>query len=129
MLARAQGHNFKFQRNQRLKIEEGTTCWQLEQMSHSCPPAPPFLLAFHSHAWQFAALIAPLSLQCLQPMPNKCACGADATVSVAELGEALQDAAVAMYPRCPTICTTCFHIILKSALRAPEPMLSALLKT
>ena len=30
MLARAQGHNFKFQRNQRLKIEEGTTCWQLD---------------------------------------------------------------------------------------------------
>ena len=55
-------------------------------------------------------------------MPNKCVCGADATVSVAELGDALQRAAVAMYPRCPTIRTTCFHIILKSALPAPEPM-------
>ena len=43
MLARAQGHNFKFQRNRRLKIEEGTTCWQLAQMSHSYPPA---LLSF-----------------------------------------------------------------------------------
>ena len=40
MLARAQGHNFKFQWNRRLKIEEGTTCWQLEQMSHSYPLAP-----------------------------------------------------------------------------------------
>ena len=57
-------------------------------------------------------------------MPNKCVCGADATVSVAELGDALQRAAVAMYPRCPTICTTCFHIILKSALPAPEATLS-----
>ena len=44
------------------------------------PPCPPFLLAFHTHASQFAALIAPLSLQCLQPMPNKCVCGANATV-------------------------------------------------
>ena len=70
---------------------------------------------------QFAALTAPLSLQCLQPMPNKCVCGAGATVPVAELGDTLQRAAVAMYPRCPTICTTCFHIILKSALSAPEP--------
>ena len=50
-------------------------------------------------------------------MPNKCVCGADATVSVAELGDALQRAAVA------TICTTCFHIILKGALPA-EPTLS-----
>ena len=57
-------------------------------------------------------------------MPNKCVCGADATVSVAELGDALQRAGVAMYPRCPTICTTCFHIILKSALPPPEPTLS-----
>ena len=44
------------------------------------PPWPPFLLAFHTHASQFAALIAPLSLQCLQPMPNNCVCEADATV-------------------------------------------------
>ena len=44
------------------------------------PPCLPFLLAFHTSASQFAALIAPLSLQCLQPMPNKCVCGADATV-------------------------------------------------
>ena len=43
---------------------------------------------------------------------------------MAELGDALQRAAVAMCPRCPTICTTCFHIILKSALPAPEPTLS-----
>ena len=56
-------------------------------------------------------------------MPDKCVCGADATVSVAELGDALQRAAVAMYPRCPTICTTCFHIILKGTLPA-EPTLS-----
>ena len=55
-------------------------------------------------------------------MPNKCVCGADATVSVAKLGDTLQRAAVAMYPRCPTICTTCFHIILKGALPAPEPL-------
>ena len=46
MLARAQGHNFKFQRNRCLKIEEGTTCWQLEQMSHSYPPAPLSFLPF-----------------------------------------------------------------------------------
>ena len=56
-------------------------------------------------------------------MPDKCVCGADATVSVAELGDALQRAAVAMYPRCPTICTTCFHIILKGP-RPAEPTLS-----
>ena len=49
MLAKAQGYNFKFQRNRRLKINEGTTWWQLEQMSHF-HPCPPFLLAFHSHA-------------------------------------------------------------------------------
>ena len=40
---------------------------------------------------------------------------------MAQLGDALQRAAVAMSPRCPTICTTCFHMILKSALPAPEP--------
>ena len=40
MLARAQGQNFKFQRNRRLKIEDGTTGLQLEQMSHSYPPTP-----------------------------------------------------------------------------------------
>ena len=55
-------------------------------------------------------------------MPDKCVCGADATVSVAELGDALQRAVVAMYPRCPTICTTCFHIILKGP-RPAEPTL------
>ena len=46
MLARAQGQTFKFQRNQRLKIEEGTACWQLEQMSHFYPPAPLSFLPF-----------------------------------------------------------------------------------
>ena len=55
-------------------------------------------------------------------MPKKCVCGADATVSVDELGDALQRAAVAMYPRCPTICTTCFHIILKGALPAERTL-------
>ena len=57
-------------------------------------------------------------------MPNKCVCKAHATVSVAELRDTLQRAFVAMYPWCPTICTACFHIILKSALLAPQPMLS-----
>ena len=46
MLARAQGHNFKPQWNRRLKIEEGTTCWELEQMSHSYPSAPLSFLPF-----------------------------------------------------------------------------------
>ena len=40
MLASANGNNIKFQQNRRLKMEEGTTCWQLEQMSHSYPPTP-----------------------------------------------------------------------------------------
>ena len=46
MLARAQEHNFKFQRYRLHKIEEGTTCWQLEQMSHSYPPATLSFLPF-----------------------------------------------------------------------------------
>ena len=37
-------------------------------------------------------------------------------MSIAELDDAVQRAVVAMHPRCPTRCTTCFHIILKSAL-------------
>ena len=71
-----------------------------------------------AHSARIPPLAAPLSLQCLHPKPGKCVCGPDATVPVAQLGDALQRAAVAMYPQCPTACTTCFHIILKSALPA-----------
>ena len=87
-------------------------------------PLPPFPSCLSHTCLTIFALIAPFSLACLKPMPNKCVCGADATVSVAELGDALRCAPVAMYPRCPTICTTCFHIIQKGALPALEPTLS-----
>ena len=59
-------------------------------------------------------------------MPDKCVCGVDATVPVAQLGDTFQRAAVAMYRRCPTFCTTCFHIILKSGLPALHPTPSVL---
>ena len=40
---------------------------------------------------------------------------------MAQLGDTLQRAAVAIYLWSPTVCTTCFHVILKSALPAQEP--------
>ena len=53
-------------------------------------PYSPFLLAFTPlRDYSLHRLPASYSLQCLQPMPNKCVCGADGTVPVAELGGTL----------------------------------------
>ena len=49
MLARAHVHNCMFQGNQGLGFEEGTTSWQLEQMSQSYPALLSFV-ASHTHA-------------------------------------------------------------------------------
>ena len=81
------------------------------------PAVPPFPA---SHASSCYAPTTPFSPQLLPHMPDKCVCGADAAVPKGQLGDALQCPAVAMYPQCPTICTTCFHLIVKSALPAAD---------
>ena len=84
MLAEPQEHNFKFQRNRRLTIEQKTKCRQIEQMTYD-RPAPLLFLSFttmldmllHFHSGLYNQCIAKLqrATKCLRCSPTICGQG------------------------------------------------------